>query len=271
MAYFEGQFFSFERKSLVSFTAIIPLEKVPASGVITTGSHYCGPFPTLYLLHGVGGSQRDWVLRSRIEEWASRKGWAVIMAHGEDFFYLDNEVTGYNYGRFIGIELVEATRKMLNLSCRREDTAIGGLSMGGYGALVNGLKYSDTFGHIIALSSALIPYAYAEMEQGKGNAVAPFSYYELVFGKQSEVLESDRNPEVLAESLVKSGKDLPCLFLACGTEDFLYDKNLRFHRHLDSIGYAHSWFTAGGVHDFNFWNLSLVEGLKMLPDPRGRL
>ena len=269
MAYFEGQFFSFERKSLVSFTAVIPLEKVPSRGVITTGSHFSGPFPTLYLLHGVGGSQRDWVLRSRIEEWASQKGWAVIMPQGEDFFYLDNEVTGYNYGKFIGEELVEATRKMFNLSAHRQDTAIGGLSMGGYGALRTGLKYSGTFGHIIALSSALLPYAYAEMEPGVGNAVAPFSYYEFVFGKQSEVLESDRNPEVLAKGLVESGNSLPGLFLACGTEDFLYDKNLRLHVYFESIGYEHTWFTAQGVHDFNFWNLSLVEGLKTLPDRRG--
>ena len=44
------------------------------------------------------------------------------------------------------------TRKLLPLSHRREDTFIAGISMGGYGALINGLRYSDTFSKIGMLS-----------------------------------------------------------------------------------------------------------------------
>lgn len=45
-----------------------------------------------------------------------------------------------NYGDFIGRELVELTRKIFPLSHKREDTFIGGLSMGGYGAIPNGIE-----------------------------------------------------------------------------------------------------------------------------------
>ena len=101
-----------------------------------------GPWPTLYLLHGYTGNQVDWLYRSDIEKWAMQHGYAVIMPSGGNSFYLDNETTGERYGVFIGEELVEVTRKMFPLSHKREDTVIAGLSMGGYGAIRNGLRYA---------------------------------------------------------------------------------------------------------------------------------
>ena len=49
---------------------------------------------------------------------------------------------------------MEFTRRTFPLSSKREDTFIGGLSMGGFGAIVNGLKHPETFGAVCALSSA---------------------------------------------------------------------------------------------------------------------
>lgn len=80
---------------------------------------------------------------------------AVVMPAGENAFYVDQPSIGAMHGQFIGEELVEITRKMFPLSRKREDTFIGGLSMGGFGALRNGLKYHDTFGAVICLSGAL--------------------------------------------------------------------------------------------------------------------
>lgn len=78
----------------------------------------------------------------------------MVMPSGDNAFYVDQPKGHNNYGEYIGQELVRLTRKMFPLSRKREDTFIGGLSMGGYGALRNGLKYSDTFGAVIALSGA---------------------------------------------------------------------------------------------------------------------
>lgn len=78
------------------------------------------------------------------------------MPSGENRFYLDDEKSGELYGEFIGKELVEFTRKLFPLSDKREDTFIAGLSMGGYGAIRNGLKYAENFGCVIGLSAALV-------------------------------------------------------------------------------------------------------------------
>ena len=71
-------------------------------------------------------------------------------------FYMDHPNANENYSEFIGKELVKITRRMFPLSHKKEDTFIAGLSMGGYGAIRNGLKYHDTFGYIAGLSSAMI-------------------------------------------------------------------------------------------------------------------
>ena len=78
------------------------------------------------------------------------------MPSGENKFYVNNEYTCERFSDFIGEELVEVTRKMFHLSDKKEDTYIAGLSMGGYGAIVNGFKFNNTFGYVAGLSSALI-------------------------------------------------------------------------------------------------------------------
>ena len=65
------------------------------------------------------------------------------MPSGENSFYLDILVRdGWlgDFGEYIGRELVDVARELFPLSCRREDTFLAGLSMGGYGACRNALK-----------------------------------------------------------------------------------------------------------------------------------
>ncbi len=112
-------------------------------------------FKTLYLLHGLIGNYTDWISGSRIQRWAEERNLAVVMPSGDNAFYVDNIHGGDRYGEFIGKELVEMTRLMFPLSDKREDTFIAGLSMGGYGAIRNAIKYSDTFSCVAGLSSAV--------------------------------------------------------------------------------------------------------------------
>src|SRR5690606_9197863 len=130
----EVTFLSRSLKRKVAFNAIIPGDsgdpRLPAAE---------GPFKTLYLLHGIFGNHTDWLTNSRIQMLAESRNLAVIMPAGDNAFYLDQTDRGDLYGQFVGQELVAATRAMFNLSHRREDTFIAGLSMGGYGAIRNGL------------------------------------------------------------------------------------------------------------------------------------
>lgn len=145
------------------------------------------------------------------------------MPSGDNMFYVDQKECQNYYGEFIGKELVEMTRKMFPLSHKREDTFIAGLSMGGYGAIRNGLKYNDTFGYIAGLSSAII----IDSIENKTND-SPFfmerkEYLERVFGELTKVKDSDMNPRWLVDRLQQEQVELPKMYLACGTEDSLLE------------------------------------------------
>ena len=125
----------------------IPLSVYLPSDAVDFNNQYLseGPYKALVLLHGVLGSDQDWVNQTRILRYAKEKNLALIMPSGENHFYVDQPWNYTNYGEFIGVELPEISRRMFPISRKREDLGIAGLSMGGYGALRNGIKYPDTF------------------------------------------------------------------------------------------------------------------------------
>lgn len=137
MAIIEMNFISQSLRRTVTVNVIIPLDKKPLPGMPAREDK---PFKTLYLLHGGYGNYTDWVNGTRIQRWAEEQNLVVVMPSGDNKFYVDIPDLGDYYGKFIGEELVEFTRKMFPLSHKKEDTYIAGLSMGGYGATVNGLK-----------------------------------------------------------------------------------------------------------------------------------
>ena len=260
MAIIQAEYFSQALRGFRSFTAVLPIDPPPVPP--QPPRFVPGPWPALYLLHGFSGSRNDWLRNSRIEMLAGIYGIAVIMPDGDNRFYLDNPVTGENCGVMIGEELVQVTRGMFNLSGRREDTAIGGLSMGGFGAIRNGLRYPETFGAIMAFSSALITEEFADGKVASADAMGiPAGYYTHVFGPAETFRGSAGDPASLARKCIRNG-NAPRLFQACGTEDFLFENNRAYHEALLGMGYDHVWLTAPGVHDFVFWNMAVGEGIK---------
>jgi S-formylglutathione hydrolase FrmB len=182
-------------------------------------------------------------------------------------FYVDQPWAGNCFGEYIGRELVEFTRKTFPLSTKREDTYIGGLSMGGYGALRNGLKYSDTFGAIVGLSSAMLMDESLLVDNPNPRFPSErLEWRKSVFGQDLKAaLESDKNPRVLIKKLLAEGKTIPDIFLACGTEDFLYEKNVEFVQFLKENNVPVKFVSAPGSHEWDFWDTHIKEALNWLP------
>ena len=261
MAILTCEYFSAARKGFQSFNVILPFESLPDMAGKTEYSR--GPFKTIYLLHGYSGSRNDWQRNSNVEAWAKTYHCAFVMPEGANAFYLNNQNTGERFGDYVGEELVGVTRLLFPLSQRRQDTVIAGLSMGGFGALANGLRFADTFGAVIALSPALITDEVACMKPGTGNQIAPYSYYRHTFGDPASLPGSDRDPGHLAK-VCRSRGVMPGIFLACGEEDFLFQRSDAFHIHLNAIKYPHVWWRQGGSHDFDFWNKAMPAALDWL-------
>ena len=221
------------------------------------------PFRTLFLLHGITGNHTDWISRSNICELAERHSLAVIMPSGYNAFYLDQPDSHNYYGRFVGEELVTAARRVLPLSTRREDTFIGGISMGAFGALRNGLRYCETFGGIVALSSAMVA---GGLEQVL--AEEPFflsrPFLESTFGSLGQVRGGDKDPVRLAADLVYCDQPRPRVYLACGSSDPLAPANRQLAQQLRDTGLDVSYREEAGGHDWAFWNDALPAALDWL-------
>lgn len=252
----------------VPVSVILPADKQTPPGMPEPEEK---PFKTLYLLHGIFGNYTDWVCGTRIQRFAEENDLAVVMPSGDNAFYVDQAASNNFYGQFVGQELVQLTRRMFPLSRKREDTFIGGLSMGGYGAVRNGLKYSDTFGYIIGLSGA---YRVEEMARRAGDS-GPFletrSYAQACFGDLSKLLDSDKNPKWLVRELKKAGKPLPKIYLACGGQDGLLEANQDMAAFLKEQGADVTFETGPGGHEWDFWDAYIKKAIDWLPLDRAGL
>lgn len=255
MAFFQVNFFSKAIRRNVSFNALVPLDAGSEEELPKT------PLKSLYLLNGFFGDYMDWICNTRIRQLSSQYGIAVFMPSGENSFYLDDAEKSELHSEYVGAELVEFTRKVFPLSDKREDTFIGGLSMGGYGAMRTGLKYHFNFGRIIALSSALIIRDVAQIPPDYKDPMADYAYCRRVFGELDKIIGSDKDPEALAANLKKEGKEVPSIYMACGTEDFLIAQNRAYHDFLNSLGIEHAYVEGPGVHDWKFWDEYIEKAL----------
>ena len=271
MALITVNFFSASLMRTVPVNVILPADKqqdaltAEACGRAFAPHVPAGGFKTLYLLHGIFGNYTDWVCGSCIQRWAEEKDLAVIMPSGDNRSYIDQAASHDYYGRFIGEELVAMTRAMFPLSLRREDTFIGGLSMGGYGALRNGLAYPETFGRIAALSGALLVDAMAKRTDDTARFIESRRFTEAVFGDVSKVAGSDKDPSWLAERLAASGAPLPEVYVTCGTQDRLLEASRTMRDRLCALGYDVTYEEAPGGHDWSFWNRAIKRVVDWLP------
>lgn len=263
MAIIQANFMSKTLMRTVPINVILPADKMTFPGMPQREDK---PFKTLYLLHGVFGSYVDWLSGTRVQRWAEENDLAVVMPSGDNAFYEDNPGAGNLYGQFIGQELVEITRKMFPLSHRREDTFIGGLSMGGFGALRNGLKYHDTFGAICAFSSALVLDTAPQSSYDAPFFLSNRHYFENCFGKDLETaVQDDRNPTALVPMLAKEGVSFPKIYMACGVDDSLLEANRSFSRLLTENGVEHTYVEGPGAHEWDFWDTYLKKAIEWLP------
>lgn len=237
-------------KRTVPFNVILPVEK------------FRGPYPTLYLLHGLTDNCSAWLTNTRIRMWAEKSGLAVVMPSGENSFYLDVLVKDGclgDFGEYIGRELVDMTREMFPLSRKREDTYLCGLSMGGYGACRNGLKYHDVFSKAAVLSGALHFYEYPrEWVETSGNTVGEL----MNFGNLDETVHTDRNPAWLMEQM--KPEEFPEFYVACGLQDSLLEANRSIARKLKEAGASVTYEEGEGGHDWIFWDTYIQHVLKWL-------
>jgi len=233
----------------------VTLEISASMNVIIPQGEKRRPLKTLYLLHGLSDDHTIWCRRTSIERYADAYGIAVVMPAVNRSFYADME-HGAKYWTFVSEELPNLARSFFPLSERREDNFAAGLSMGGYGALKLGLSHPERYAAVASLSGAVdVNRLVAE---GFGGDI------KNIVGDAKSVAGTSIDLFALAER-VASQPGAPLLYQCCGTEDFLYEDNVRFRDHCRKLGLPLTYEEEPGDHEWGYWDLKIQKVLSWLP------
>lgn len=132
-------------------------------------------YPVLYLLHGIGGTERDWTQPTSTGKWFSiqaimdngiaenRFKEMIVVAPNQmttmgGSFYTNSAATG-NWEDFTCIDLVQFVDAEFRTIEKASGRAIAGHSMGGYGAIKLGMKNPDIFQVVYGMNAALLGWA----------------------------------------------------------------------------------------------------------------
>lgn len=241
MGNFKGNFYSASLKMTTQINVIFPERSNDVDPIIE------GQPRVLVLLHGLSGNHDEWPRFSKIEYYAKKYNFVIIMPEVQRSFYC-NTTYGMNYYDYVADELLKICAKWFRISTDRENTFIAGESMGGYGAVKIGLTRPESFAGIASLSGVLDYESFAEMIRA--------NEWPDMSGKELDVLHDEETPLKLG---VKQAKDpqRPKLIQLIGTEDFLYEGNQRFRKALNEAGYGHEYREGPGDHAWPYWDKAI--------------
>ncbi len=227
--------------------------------------------PVLYLLHGYGGSESSWIDRCDIHGIidsligaAEIPSMIVIMPDGKNSYYINDYQHQFPYEDIFINELIPYVDSTYRTRANRSNRIIGGLSMGGYGAVLLSIKHPGIFGTCISLSAAIRT---DEMIIDLDSANYSKKYSDLFGGELqgderiNEHWKSYSPFYLLNDSISQTLKSINWYF-DCGIDDFLINGNEAFHDAFLKLGIPHEYHVRIGSHNWEYWKNGLTEGIK---------
>jgi S-formylglutathione hydrolase FrmB len=192
----------------VTYTALIPESGTP-------------PFSVLYQLHGASDDHRAWLYKSNLLRHVDGLPLVVVLPSGENSYYLDA------WERLVVDDLPAHVSRTFRV--REDRAAIGGLSMGGFGAIRLGLKYPERYASIYAHSAKLTDTG------------------------------DDHDAAVIA-ARVDAAK-MPVLAFDCGVDDHLIEDSRKFAVRLKALGLPHEYREHAGAHTWDYWERHVPDAI----------
>jgi len=215
----------------------------------------------LYQLHGLSDDHTGWLRRTSIDRYVSGLPLIVVMPDGARSFYCD-AVDGASYEKHVMKDVIGFVERFFPVRAERSGRAIGGLSMGGYGAMKLALKFPHVFASVVSHSSAF-DFAHdpkmlddAERRRIVGDKV-PGGKDDLY--AIAERVSPHRGARGGGESRLGPP---PAVRFDCGKNDGLLESNRRFHRHLLGLGIRHEYREFPGEHNWAYWDIRIQEAIR---------
>lgn len=196
-------------------------------------------YPVLYLLHGIGGDEKEWlrggnpqIILDNLYADKKLEPMIVVMPNGRamkddraigNIFDKDKVEAFATFEKDLLNDLIPFVEKKYATLTDREHRAIAGLSMGGGQSLNFGLGNLDKFAWVGGFSSA----------------------------------PNTKRPEELVPNPEEAKKKLKLLWISCGDNDGLITFSKRTHDYLYEKNVPHVYYVEPGVHDFKVWKNGL--------------
>lgn len=255
LALIECNFFSETLGLSTAMYVILPQQtsrQIGMDSVATRKRH-----PVLYLLHGMSDDHTIWLRRTSIERYVASRGIAVVMPEVHRSFYTDMD-KGLPYWTFVSEELPAIVQSFFPISDSREETFVAGLSMGGYGAFKLALRQPHRFAAAASLSGAVDIATWSKQADRGGEWGNIFGDLDALAGSENDLMH-------LASVVANGVGPKPKLYQCCGTEDFLYDNNLRFRNHARALPLDLTYEEEPGHHEWDYWDMKIQCVLDWLP------
>lgn len=219
------------------------------------------PYPVLYLLHGTSQNHTDWTRFCALERYAQRTGLVIVMPATLRGWYTNQKI-GYPFFDFFTKELPLTVKRFFNVSDKREDTFVAGVSMGGYGAVKLGACFPERFAAVASMSGAV--NMIHVIEKSKNQSDKAKMYRNLTFGTLDEMRGTEMDTVYMLEKRLAEGTPLPKFYICCGTEDYLLPVNRAFHERFE--GRLDMVYVEGeGGHKWEYWDDQIQKIIKWLP------
>lgn len=206
-------------------------------------------YPVLYLLHGIGGDEKEWFKNGQPQVildnlYAQKKlqpmivvlpnGRAMVNDRAEGNIFDADKVKAFaSFEKDLLNDLIPFVEKTYKVYTNSENRAIAGLSMGGGQSLNFGLANLDKFAWVGGFSSA----------------------------------PNTKNPEELLPNPGDAKKKLKLLWVSCGDADNLMRISSRTHDYLQKNQVPHIFYVEPGGHDFKVWKNDLYMFTQLLFKP----
>lgn len=225
------------------------------------------PCKVAYVLHGLCSNHGSWVDYTQLPLFALGYPVLFVMPDVGRSFYMDLKY-GQRFFSYVVDELPAICENVFNISASREDTAIIGGSMGGFGALKCALARPEQYGSCGALASAclFLKEGFAELRQQGGIAMMKETLgeqlvrdFQAALGPDLEFDPANDLPRLARAA--SGGGEKPRIYAACGVEDGLLADNRRFAGEMRPLDFDFAYEELPGAHDWVFFNEGLRRAL----------
>ena len=210
-------------------------------------------YPVLYLLHGSGDDEMGWMTKGKAKAILDSlitnqlcQPMIVVMPNG----YLEQTGKYYAPESRLWMEstfeenfsnLIAWTEAHYRTIADKQHRAIAGLSMGGFHTMHTAALLNQAFDYVGIFSALYVPHT-KQLHNERNIEISALAQSDKPAYQQTEAL--------LAQQFATP----PQLYwIACGTEDFLYQDNVVYRQYLDEKQYPYEYHESAGGHSWENW------------------